>query len=119
MVGRFNQRGLTAVLIAPRCGRKEISTPLEQERIREEFRLVPDREEDATTTWLCMMLRQALRKQALPGPRDAQRDGAPHQRQNVRVADESRDVGAPTPTYAERTGVKERKGEETSFKGTL
>ena len=66
LVDRFNQRGLSALLIAPGRGRKETYTPLERERIVEEFRRVPDREEDATATWSLLTLRQALRKQALP-----------------------------------------------------
>jgi transposase len=66
VVERFNQRGLTALLIAPGRGRKEAYTPEQRERIVQEFRRVPDREEDATATWSLMTLRQALRKQALP-----------------------------------------------------
>jgi transposase len=66
LVERFNQRGLAALLIAPGRGRKETYTAEQRERIMQEFRRVPDREEDATATWSLMTLRRALRKQALP-----------------------------------------------------
>jgi transposase len=66
LVERFNQRGLAALLIAPGRGRKETYTPEQRERIMQEFRRAPDREEDATATWSLMTLRQALRKEALP-----------------------------------------------------
>jgi len=66
LVERFNQQGLAALLIAPGRGRKETYTPLERERIVQEFWRVPDRQDDATATWSLMTLRQALRKEALP-----------------------------------------------------
>jgi transposase len=66
LVERFNQRGLAALLIAPGRGRKATYPPVDRERIVQEFRRVPDREDDATATWSLMTLRQALRKQALP-----------------------------------------------------
>ena len=66
LVERFNQWGLAALLIAPGRGRKETYTPLERERIVQEFRRVPDREDDVTATWSLMTLRNALRKEALP-----------------------------------------------------
>jgi transposase len=66
LVERFNQRGLAALLIAPGRGRKETYTPLERERIVQEFLRVPDRQDDATASWSLMTLRGALRKEALP-----------------------------------------------------
>lgn len=66
LVERFNQRGLATLLIAPGRGRKATYTPVDRERIVQEFWRVPDRENDATATWSLTTLRQALRKQALP-----------------------------------------------------
>ncbi len=66
LVERFNQQSLAALLIAPGRGRKETYTPLERERIVQEFWRVPDRQDDATATWSLMTLRRALRKEALP-----------------------------------------------------
>lgn len=66
LVERFNQHGLTALLIAPGRGRKETYTPLEREHIVQEFRRAPDRQDDATASWSLMTLRGALRKEALP-----------------------------------------------------
>lgn len=66
LVERFNQRGLAALLIGPGRGRRETYTPEQRERIVQEFRRAPDRQEDATATWSLMTLRQALRKEALP-----------------------------------------------------
>lgn len=57
-----NQWGLPALLIAPGRERKETYTLEQRERIVQEFRRVPDREENATATWSLM----TLRKQALP-----------------------------------------------------
>jgi len=67
LVERFNQRGLAALLIAPGRGRKETYTPEQRERIVQELGRVPDREQDQTATWSLMTLRNALRKEALPG----------------------------------------------------
>jgi transposase len=66
LVERFNQHGLAALLIAPGRGRKETYTPLERERIVQEFLRAPDRQDDATASWSLMTLRGALRKEALP-----------------------------------------------------
>ena len=66
LVERFNQQGLAALQIAPGRGRKETYTLLERERIVQEFRRAPDRENDQTATWSLMTLRGALRKEALP-----------------------------------------------------
>jgi transposase len=66
LVERFNQWGLAALLIAPGRGRKATYTPEQRERIVQEFRREPDRQEDATATWSLMTLRNALRKETLP-----------------------------------------------------
>src|SRR5579872_1799245 len=66
LVERFNQQGLAALLIAPGRGRKVTYTPEQRARIVQEFRRVPDRQEDATATWSLMTLRDALRQEALP-----------------------------------------------------
>jgi transposase len=65
-VERFNQHGLAALVIAPGRGRQETYTPEQRERIVQEFRRSPDREEDQTATWSLMTLRQALRQEVLP-----------------------------------------------------
>src|ERR1051326_6385136 len=67
LVERFNQRGLAALLIAPGRGRAETYTSEQRERIVQELGRVPDREQDQTATWSLMTLRNALRKEALPG----------------------------------------------------
>jgi len=66
LVERFNQHGLAALLIALGRGRKETYTREQRERIVQEFKRTPDRQEDATATWSLMTLRDALRKEALP-----------------------------------------------------
>ena len=67
LVERFNQRGLAALLIGPGRGRKETYTLEQRHRILQEWERSPDREEDQTATWSLMTLRNALRKEALPG----------------------------------------------------
>jgi transposase len=67
LVERFNQQGLAALLIAPGRGRKETYTAEERQRMLQEFARTPDREADQTASWSLMTLRNALRKQALPG----------------------------------------------------
>jgi transposase len=66
LVERFNQQGLTALLIAPGRGPKETYTREQRERIVQEFKSTPDRQDNATATWSLMTLRNALRKEALP-----------------------------------------------------
>lgn len=66
VVERFNQQGLAALLIAPGRGRAETYTSEQRARILQEFRRVPDRQQDATATWSLMTLRDALRQEALP-----------------------------------------------------
>jgi transposase len=66
LVERFNQHGLAALCIAPGRGHKETYTSAQRERIVQELRRAPDRQDDATATWSLMTLRGALRKEALP-----------------------------------------------------
>ena len=67
LVERFNQHGLAALLIAPGRGRAETYTSEQREQIVQELGRVPDREQDQTATWSLMTLRNALRKEVLPG----------------------------------------------------
>jgi transposase len=66
LVERFNQQGLRALLIAAGRGRKVTYTPAQRERIVQEVRREPDRQEDGTATWSLSTLERALRKAALP-----------------------------------------------------
>lgn len=66
LVGRFNQKGLTALLIAPGRGRKPTYTSKQRARIVAEVQREPERKADQTATWSLMLLRQALRKTELP-----------------------------------------------------
>ena len=66
LVERFNQQGLATLLIAPGRGRKQTYTREQRQRILQEFRRAPEREEDQTASWSLMTLRNALRKEALP-----------------------------------------------------
>lgn len=66
LVERFNQQGLAALLIASGRGRKPTYTSEQRERILQEVQRSPDREKDQTATWSLILLRDALRKGALP-----------------------------------------------------
>lgn len=66
LVERFNQQGLSALLIAPGRGRKETYAPEQRARIVQEFRRAPERQEDGTATWSLLTLRDGLRQQGLP-----------------------------------------------------
>jgi transposase len=66
LVKRFNAHGLAALLIAAGRGRKPTYTSAQQALILAEVQREPDREQDQTATWSLMLLRGALRKQALP-----------------------------------------------------
>lgn len=66
LVGRFHQKGLTALLIAPGRGRKPTYTSEQRARIVAEVQREPERKADQTATWSLMLLRQALRKTELP-----------------------------------------------------
>jgi transposase len=66
LVERFNQRGLSALLIAPGRGRKSSYTPEQKARIVQEVQRDPDRKADQTATWSLILLRNALRKTGMP-----------------------------------------------------
>jgi transposase len=66
LVKRFNAHGLAALSIAAGRGRKPTYTSEQQARILAEVQREPDREKDQTATWSLMLLRTALRKEALP-----------------------------------------------------
>jgi transposase len=66
LVKRFNAEGLAALVIAAGRGRKPTYTSEQRARIIAEVQRVPDREKDQTATWSLLLLRTALRKQALP-----------------------------------------------------
>jgi transposase len=66
VVKRFNAHGLSALWIAAGAGRKPTYTSEQQARILAEMQREPDREQDQTATWSLLLLRTALRKEALP-----------------------------------------------------
>ena len=66
VVKRFNQRGLDVSSIAAGRGCKPTYTSQQQALILAEVQREPDRKVDQTATWSLMLLRQALRKKALP-----------------------------------------------------
>jgi len=63
---RFNEYGLEVLTIAVGRGRKLTYTSQQQALILAEVQREPDRKADQTATWSLMLLRQALRKKALP-----------------------------------------------------
>lgn len=63
---RFNEHGLQVLTIAIGRGRKPMYTSQQQALILTEVQRKPDRKVDQTATWSLMLLRQALRKKALP-----------------------------------------------------
>jgi transposase len=66
LLKRFQQRGLAALFLAQGRGRKPIYGSSERERILQEVRRPPDRQEDQTGTWSLSTLQHALRKSDLP-----------------------------------------------------
>jgi len=66
LVKRFNARGLAALSIAAGRGRKPTYTSEQQARMLAEVQREPEREQDQTATWSLLLLRTALRKEALP-----------------------------------------------------
>ena len=66
LVERFNQHGLSALLIAPGRGRKPTYTSEQRAHIVAELQREPDRQQDQTATWSLMLLRNALRQTELP-----------------------------------------------------
>jgi len=66
LVGRFNQKGLAALVIAPGRGRKASYTQQQRGRILSEVQREPDRQADQTATWSLSRLQRALRRSELP-----------------------------------------------------
>lgn len=64
LVSRFNREGLVALEPGHGGGRRPTYAAPERERILEEVRRKPDREEDGTASWSLSTLRRALRKAA-------------------------------------------------------
>jgi transposase len=65
LVGRFNQKGLAALLIAPGRGRKE-TYQQQRGQILEEVQREPERKADQTATWSLSRLQRSLRRSGLP-----------------------------------------------------
>ncbi len=66
LVGRFNQRGLAALSIAPGRGPKATYGPAARAQIVATAQRTPDRRADATATWSLSTLHRTLRREALP-----------------------------------------------------
>jgi len=66
LVGRFNQKGLAALVIAPGRGRKETYRPQQRRQILEEVQREPERKADQTASWSLSRLQRALRRSGLP-----------------------------------------------------
>jgi len=66
LVGRFNQRGLAALDIAPGRGRKPTYTSGQRARILAQMQHEPERKADQTATWSLSTLQRALRRSELP-----------------------------------------------------
>ncbi len=66
LVKRFNAHGLAALSIAAGRGCKPTYTSEQHARILAEVQREPDREKDQSATWSLLLLRTALRKEALP-----------------------------------------------------
>jgi transposase len=62
LVSRFNRAGLAALEPGHGGGQPKRYTSIEQERILDEVRRVPDREEDRTASWSLSTLSRALRR---------------------------------------------------------
>jgi len=58
----FNTMGLAALDDLPRSGHPQIYDASAKERLLQEVRRCPDRQEDATATWSLSLLQRALRK---------------------------------------------------------
>ena len=66
LVKRFNQHGLSALLIANGRGRKPTYTDEQRSQILVELQREPERKEDGTATWSLSLLQQRLRTTSLP-----------------------------------------------------
>jgi transposase len=62
LVARFNRDGVDAVVERHGGGQPKRYTATEQERILQEVRRTPDREQDGTATWSLSTLQRALRR---------------------------------------------------------
>ncbi|MBA3702589.1 MAG: helix-turn-helix domain-containing protein [Rubrobacteraceae bacterium] len=62
VVSRFNREGLAALEPGHGGGRRPIYATSERERILEEMRREPEREEDGTASWSLSTLRRSLRQ---------------------------------------------------------
>ncbi len=62
LVTRFNRDGVDAVVERHGGGQPKRYTATEQERILQEVRRTPDREQDGTATWSLSTLQRALRR---------------------------------------------------------
>ena len=69
LVARFNRDGLAALEPGHGGGQPKRYTQTEEERILQEVRCAPDRDQDRTATWSLTTLQRALRRAAdgLPG----------------------------------------------------
>ena len=66
LVGRFNQKGLAALLIAPGRGRKETYRAQQRGQILEEVQREPERKADQTASRSLSRLQRSLRRSGLP-----------------------------------------------------
>ncbi len=66
LVQRFNQQGLAALTIAHGRGRKPTYTSSQRQRILEQLRNAPNREQDQSATWSLRLLQRTLRQHLLP-----------------------------------------------------
>jgi transposase len=62
LVARFNRQGLAALSEPRHAGQPKRSTQVEQERMLQEVRRQPDREQDGTATWSLTTLQRAVRR---------------------------------------------------------
>jgi transposase len=62
LVARFNRQGLAALGEPRHAGQPKRYTHLEQERILQEVRRQPDREQDGTASWSLTALQRAVRR---------------------------------------------------------
>jgi len=69
LVARFNREGLAALEAGHGGGQPKRYTPSEHERILQEVRREPDRDQDGTATWSLTTLQRVLRRapDGLPG----------------------------------------------------
>jgi transposase len=66
LVARFNQQGLSALLVAAGRGRKPTYTQQQRGQILTELASEPKRKEDGSASWSLSLLQQRLRETSLP-----------------------------------------------------